>query len=400
MSASRPIVGGVVVLYFIIALEVFVMISPFAAFFYSAFNPFLLFLAQSPSTRWLADFYLPHMVLPPGAFLKAVRVAGSVLFVGGALLFLLCAGQVYLGKLARRGPALVGPYAWVRHPQYVGLSATGLGLAILWPRFLTIVLWVVMVVLYYALARDEERRMLGTFGDEYRAYMSRTGMFAPAPLERALARIPGPRSAVLRFSLAVVLSFALAVGSAFALRAWTVARLPIWSDGRVSALAILPGDAPMLEHRMGDVLRMPEIGSRLAGGSGAVLAYVVPVQYVMQGMIADTDAAYRLYEHHQTVPMIADWIFHPFRHLEGGHGMMHHGTGPPASPSSRTRRIIFLRVMTKDAGGAPEPSSLFAIGAVREPRFFVDVDMHTLTVAEVRDLGPGTGWGRVQTPMF
>jgi protein-S-isoprenylcysteine O-methyltransferase Ste14 len=399
MSKSRPLMSGIVVLYFVIALEVLVMISPFAAFFYSAFNPFLLFLARWPATRWLADFFLPHMVLPPGAFLKTLRVAGSVLFVGGALAFLACAGQVYFHKFARRGPALGGLYAWIRHPQYVALAVTGLGLAILWPRFLTAVLWAVMVALYYLLARDEERRMLAAFGDEYRAYMSRTGMFLPLSLERALSRVPS--SGALRAPLALALLFVITVGSAFALRAYTVARLPLWSNGTVSALAMLPGDAPMIEHRMGDVLRMPEIRSRLEKGSGAVLAYVVPVQYVMQGMIADTDPAYRLYEHHQTVPMIADWIFHPFRHLEGGHAMMHHATGPAtAAASPRVRRIIFLRVVTRDADRTSEPSSLFAIAASREPRFFVDVDMHALTLGEVRDLGPGTGWGRVPTPMF
>ncbi len=47
-----------------------------------------------------------------------------------------------------------------------------------------------------------------------------------------------------------------------------------------------------------------------------------------------------------------------------------------------------------------EPSSLFAIGAERTPRFLVDVDMHALTLLQVRDLGPGTGWGRVPTPMY
>ena len=402
MSTSRPLVGGVIVLYFIIALEVLVMISPFAAFFYAAFNPVLLFLARWPITHWLADFFLPHMVLPPGAFLKTLRVVGSVLFVGGAVVFLICAGQVYFHKFSRRGPALGGLYAWIRHPQYAALAVTGLGLAILWPRFLTVVLWTVMVGLYYLLARDEERRMTATFGDQYRTYMSRTGMFLPRGVERGLSRIPGPRSAALRATLALGLFLVLTVGSAFALRAYTVARLPLWSNGQVSVLAILPGDAVMLQHRMEDVLQIPEVKSRLAKENGAVLGYMVPIQYVMQGMIADTDPAYRLYEHHQTMPMIADWIFHPFRHLEGGHAMMHHasaGTAPTGSPTAR--RIIFLRIF--DSGGnvsGEEASSLFAIGAVRVPQFFVDVDVHTLTLLEVKDLGTGTGWGHVPTPMF
>jgi protein-S-isoprenylcysteine O-methyltransferase Ste14 len=399
MSKSRPFIGGVIALYFLIALEVLVMISPFAAFFYSVFNPFLLFLARWPATHWLADFFLPHMVLPPGTFLKTLRVAGSVLFVGGALVFLGCAGQVYFHKFSRRGPALGGLYAWIRHPQYVALAIAGLGLAILWPRFLTVVLWTVMVGLYHLLARDEERRMVAAFGDRYRAYMSRTGRFLPRRAEQALARLPWPSSPALRAPLSLVLVLVLTVGSAFALRGYTVARLPLWSDGRVSVLPVLPGDTMLLQHRMGDVLRMPDVESRLAGDTGPILGYLVPIQYVMQGMIADTDPAYRLYEHHQTMPMITDWIFHPFRHLEGGHAMMHHAApGPALGGSPTVRRIIFLRV--QGVGAATDPSTLFAIDGVRVPQFYVDVDLHTLTLMGLRDLGPGTGWGRVPTPMF
>jgi hypothetical protein len=278
---------------------------------------------------------------------------------------------------------------------------TGLGLAILWPRFLTVVLWTVMVGLYYVLARDEERRMVATFGDQYSTYMAHTGMFLPKLLEDMLARVPGPHSPTLRVVLALALILALTVGSAFALRSYTIAQLPLWSNGQVSVLVVLPGDASMLQHRMVDVLRMPEVESRLAQGNGAILGYVVPTQYVMQGMIADTDPAYRLYEHHQTMVMIADWIFHPFRHLEGGHAMMHDSTaGAATAASPTTRRIIFLRVGNGADLSRGKSTSLFAIGAVRVPQFFVDVDMHTLTLLGVKDLAPGTGWGRVPTPMF
>lgn len=401
MSASPPIIGGVVVLYFIIALEALVMISPFAAFFYSAFNPFLLFLASSPATRWLADFFLPHMVVPPGAFLKAVRVAGSVLFVGGAVAFLVCAGQVYGSKLTRRGTVLGGLYRWIRHPQYLSLAVTGLGLAILWPRFLTVLLWNVMIGLYVLLARDEQRRMLAAYGDTYRPYMERTGMFLPRAIERFFARIPGPRPGALRTLGALAVLLAVTLGGAFGLRAYTVSNLPLWSDGRISVLPILPGDGIMLQHRMEDVLKMPEIESRLPK-TGAVLAYAVPVQYVMQGMIADTGPEYRLYEHHQTVPMIVDWIFHPFRHLEGGHMMMHHAGMAPggAAPSFGVRRIIFLQVPSAPAASSVDAAALFDVGAVRAPQFFADVDMHELKLLDVHELGPGTGWGRVPTPMF
>jgi protein-S-isoprenylcysteine O-methyltransferase Ste14 len=399
MSKSRSLFGGVILLYFVIALEVLIMISPFAAFFYAVFNPFLLFLAKWPATRWLAAFFLPHMVLPPGLFLKAIRVAGSALFVVGTLVFLVCAGQVYFHKLFRRGPALGGLYRWIRHPQYLALGLTGLGLAILWPRFLTIVLWTIMVGLYILLARDEERRMVNQFGDQYREYIARTGMFLPRGLE-ALSRRLLPRSPFFGPTLGFVVLVVVAVGGAFALRAYTVDRLPLWSSGRVTALAILPDDGAMLEHRMAEVLELPEVKGRLAKTPGPIFVYVVPRQYVMQGMIADTGPEWRLYEHHQTLAMIADWIFHPFRHLQGGHTMHHAGgTTAPGTPADGViRRLIFLSVETPRE--VATPASLFAINTARVPRFLADVDVHGLALLEIKDLGPGTGWGDVPTPLF
>ena len=384
---SHPVLGGVILLYFVIALEVLIMISPFAAFFYAVFNPVLLFLAKWPASRWLAAFFLPHMVLPPGLFLKTIRVAGSVLFVAGSIVFLVCAGQVYSHKLFRRGPASGGLYLWIRHPQYLALGIAGLGLAILWPRFLTIVLWTAMVGLYTLLARDEERRMANQFGDQYREYMVRTGMFLPRGLE-ALGRRPLPRSPVLGPTLGFVILVFVAVGGAFALRAYTVNRLPLWSGGRVTALAILTGDGAMLERRMDDMLELPEVKARLARAPGPILVYVVPRQYVMQGMIADTGPEWWLYEHHQTLAMISDWIFHPFRHLQGGHAMHGSGGTPVPGPASGgvVRRLIFLSVATPREDATP--ASLFAINTARTPRFLADVDVHGLVLLEIKDLGP------------
>jgi hypothetical protein len=195
---------------------------------------------------------------------------------------------------------------------------------------------------------------------------------------------------------------AVAVGGAFALRACTVARLPLRSSGRVEALAILPGDAMMLEHRMADLLALPEVAARLAKEPGPILVYLVPRDYIMQGMIADTDPRWRLYEHHHALAMIADWIFHPFRHLQGGHQMMHHDLGDqPAVGSPQAgavRRLIFLRL--EGVGAAATPGSCFAINARRIPLFFVDVDVHGLALLGVKGLGRGTGWGGVPTPMF
>ncbi len=124
----------------------------------------------------------------------------------------------------------------------------------------------------------------------------------------------------------LLILFAGTVGGAFALRTYTVRHLPLWSDGSVSALAILPDDLMILDHRMGSVLEMPEIKAHMGGTPGEILVYFMPKDYVMQGMIADTGGEWQLYKRHHTFAMIGDWIFHPFRHLEGGHSAMHPGS--------------------------------------------------------------------------
>src|SRR5574340_312929 len=197
MNTKKTLLRSSIVLYFIIAFEVLIMISPFAGFFYSVFNPILLTIAASSATRWLSAFYLPHMVLPQYGLLQFVRVLGSVLFVLGAAVFLVCAGQIYRAKFTKKGAVLGGLYAFIRHPQYLALGVAGLGLSILWPRFLTVVLWLLMTIVYYFLAKDEERRMLNSHEATYRAYMNKTGMFVPKAIERRITPSSTPGKVLL-----------------------------------------------------------------------------------------------------------------------------------------------------------------------------------------------------------
>jgi hypothetical protein len=62
------------------------------------------------------------------------------------------------------------------------------------------------------------------------------------------------------------------------------------------------------------------------------------------------------------------------------------------------RRLIFLSVETPRK--EETPASLFAINATRTPQFLSDVDVHGLVLLGIRDLGSGTGWGDVPTPLF
>jgi protein-S-isoprenylcysteine O-methyltransferase Ste14 len=392
MEKSKALFSSAIVLYFIIALEFLIMISPFAGFFYAVFNPLLVATGKYPATRWLSAFFLPHMVVPPDGFLKSIRVAGSVLFVAGMVAFLVCALQVYAHKLLKKGAALRGLYSVLRHPQYLGLGVAGLGLAILWPRFLVVVLWLVMSLLYYLLATDEERRMLGAYPETYSAYMEKTGMFLPRRFEQRA--LPGSVAGkVGAFGLIAV----LVLGGAFALRGYTVKHLPLWTDANIVVLAVNPEDAAMVDHRMPEVLGLPVVRARMGDGQ-RYLVYFLPPNYIMQGLIADTGGEWRLYKQHHTISMITDWIFHPFDHLTGGHAI-HSASGAPPHPMApgMERRLLFVKV-SGTAGHTP--FDVFAIGAERSPQFMLDVDIHTLTVRVLKDLPTQTAWANVPTPIF
>jgi protein-S-isoprenylcysteine O-methyltransferase Ste14 len=393
VSKTKGVLSSAIVLYFVICFEILIMISPFAGFFYSAFNPVLLGMAKYPATKWLSSFFFTHMVVPPNGPLKVVRVMGSVLFLLGIIVFLVCAIQVYSHKFLKRGAVLKGLYRWIRHPQYLGLSIAGLGLAILWPRFIVVVLWLVMILVYYILSKDEERRMLGQHPETYSGYMDRTGMFLPRGLEGSIA-FSTVAGKVALFALVSV----CAIGGAFVLRAYTVRHLPLWTSSNVTALAVLPEDEPMMQHRMPEILSVEQVRSRLNQNESYVV-YFLPTNYVMQGLIADTGGDWQLYKRHHSIGRFTDWVFHPFSHLGGAHHSVfdqadHSGHSMAAGAG---RRLIFLKVSNVVVA---EPTDVFAVNAVRTSDFMVDLDVHSLNILDLKTLPVETAWGRVPTPAF
>ena len=334
------------------------------------------------------------MVLPADAFLVFVRIMGSVLFVAGIIVFFICAAQVYSAKILRRGAVASGLYSIVRHPQYLALGIAGVGLSILWPRILTVMLWLTMAWAYYFLAKDEERRMLKAHSDAYQSYMDGTGMFLPKRVEGFLAPTSGLGKATIALGLSIIV-----IGSAFILRSYTVRLLTLWTNGRnITALAILPEDGFKMEHRMPDILGLDDVRKRLQDGK-EYLVYFLPQDYVMQGMIADMGDDWKLYKRHHTVSMITDWVFHPFRHLRQGCPSMQPGMSHDMKPEGGgvNRRLIFIEIANAKSAA---PADLLAINAKRIPRFVADIEVHTLTLSGLRDLPSDTGWGNVPTPVF
>ena len=106
-------------------------------------------------------------------------VLGYVLLFVGIGLFAQGWRELYRAQKEKR-LATGGLYAFVRHPQYTGLFVGLFGEGVVhWPTIFSVALFPVIVLVYWLLARREEKRVLQEFGDEYRAYMQRVPMFFP-----------------------------------------------------------------------------------------------------------------------------------------------------------------------------------------------------------------------------
>ena len=405
--------GGIIV-FFIIAFEVMIMISPFAFFFYSVFNPFLHWLDNYTATRWLTAFFLPHMILPPTLFLKAIRIVGSVLFVVGCVTFIICALQVYLGKIFKWGIAQKGLYKYVRHPQYLALGLWGIGMAILWARFLVLTSLSIMFILYYLLAKDEERRMLSLYGEGYRSYMNGSGMFIPRCVETYLLLPFRPiRQNTLRYASIIFSIIVVVIGSGFLLRSITLHSIGLSRAGNITIVPILPEDVEMGKMVLG---KMGANGLEFIDSGKDYLAYLIPGDYIMQGMIANTGDEFHLHKGHNTFALIMDWVVHPFEHLRRSPAAQMakmHGVDPAIArrrhcpigindpnlscQSCPYRRIIFVEI--DHAGNSHVASQkLFSFEASRIPVGFIDINTLTGQIVTAQRVEKKTAWKDVPTP--
>jgi len=99
--------------------------------------------------------------------------------IGGGFWLIAAAWRVLYAAQGRRALATDGPYARIRHPQYVGFILVMLGFLVQWPTLLTLVMFPVLVWMYVRLARSEEREVTAEFGDAYRRYAERVPAFVP-----------------------------------------------------------------------------------------------------------------------------------------------------------------------------------------------------------------------------
>lgn len=113
----------------------------------------------------------------------------SYLFFGAGLALIIVGWWViykrYWSKEAGKGEMVTsGIYSVIRHPQYTGFMLVTLGCLLDWATLPMLIMWPIMAVLYYRLARKEEQDMEIEFGQQYLQYKQRTGMFLPRLIGR------------------------------------------------------------------------------------------------------------------------------------------------------------------------------------------------------------------------
>jgi protein-S-isoprenylcysteine O-methyltransferase Ste14 len=106
------------------------------------------------------------------------HVASYVLIFSGFVLLAKSWGILYEAQ-RRHELAASGPYAYVRHPQYLGFIMIMLGFLVQWPTLITLMMFPVLAYMYTRLARREERDAIAEFGDAYIRYASGTPAFFP-----------------------------------------------------------------------------------------------------------------------------------------------------------------------------------------------------------------------------
>jgi len=129
----------------------------------------------NPSTMAWSSLHMPDSVRWVGV---GIGIAGGALLLWT---FSTLGPNLTDTVVTRKTHSLVtrGPYRWVRHPFYDSAALCILANSLVAANWFLLLTGTLTLLLLVVRTRKEEENLLKRFGDDYRAYMQRTGRFWP-----------------------------------------------------------------------------------------------------------------------------------------------------------------------------------------------------------------------------
>lgn len=373
---------AILVFYALIMMEGILMATPFGLFLYSFYRPFLEGVRQSVLTAWIAAFFLPHSVFATSSTLiEFIRWKGLYLFVIGLIGFFAFAIQVYRARFRRKGMVKNFVYSYIRHPQYLFFMLSGVGLLFIWPRMMMLILFTIMSIFYFYLAKYEESKMQAKH-PEYLEYMKKTAMFIPGNpggkiFNLLFGWIPNQKVAKL---IATVLVIIIIFSGAIGLRNHTIANISITKipDKNIMAISTFPHTEQYLRDVVYKTLAYDSVQKALSEqGFVSFTAHILPGNYGMLGMFAEIHNKEELAESFRNRSSLKDWAW---------------GT------ESDKVKVVFSKIDKPGKKFVPL-NEIMDMSAKMTPVLYADLNLSTGEVINVT-MTSTTHYGDVPQPIF
>jgi len=136
------------------------------------------FPGVDPLSHDFGHLWYPLLGFTGNPHFNPVHLASNVVILLGFWLLASAWKVLYVAQTSGT-LATSGPYARIRHPQYVAFVLIMFGFLLQWPTVVTLVMFPILVITYMRLARREEADVRATFGAGWDAYANRTPRFIP-----------------------------------------------------------------------------------------------------------------------------------------------------------------------------------------------------------------------------